>query len=239
MEILRFEQVPESAPKRKKSSRGFLALGLVAALFGISTAFASSTITINTNNQVALGQGVVTVSGCDKNIGFKPETKLSSDASTFQVTKLLIGYDYNGKGTTTSLSNDENGLIDTTSCADKALKITLYKDYKVAPLVRKVNCATTYNGTAGPGAGLEGTYVVIGDIAAGNTVEAAVPFRCDSDGSFYFKITWRSPPAPDYTGVAINWPDQTGFSFSAASFDHVTIESVDLTGLGTLNGQTT
>ena len=73
MEILRFEQVPESAPQRKKSSRGFLALGLVAALFGISTAFASSTIAVNTstNGVITLGQGVTLITACDNSIGVK------------------------------------------------------------------------------------------------------------------------------------------------------------------------
>jgi hypothetical protein len=82
MEILRFEQAPSDAPKRKKSSRSFLALGLVATLFGVSTAFASSTIQINgTANLVALGQGVATVSGCDTDITVTP----NKDENGFQL----------------------------------------------------------------------------------------------------------------------------------------------------------
>ena len=41
MEILRFDEVSTSAPKRKKSSKGYLAVGFVATLFGISSAFAN------------------------------------------------------------------------------------------------------------------------------------------------------------------------------------------------------
>jgi len=83
MEILRFEQVPESAPQRKKSSRGFLALGLVAALFGISTAFASSTITVNeaTNGVITLGQGVTVITACDNSIGVKFNSELNFPAA--------------------------------------------------------------------------------------------------------------------------------------------------------------
>ena len=50
MEILRFEESDAPAPKKKRPSKGLLALGLVAALMGIGTAFASSTISINGDN---------------------------------------------------------------------------------------------------------------------------------------------------------------------------------------------
>ena len=227
MEILRFEQVPESAPQRKKSSRGFLALGLVAALFGISTAFASSTIQINTDNTVALGQGVVTVSGCDTNIGFNPVTELTADASTFKVRKLEIGYDFDGTGAGRIATDSVTG------CGGKAIKITLYKD-KTAPAtgVDKVLCKDTYGGNAGAGSTL-GSYVSIGN-AAVNPWEAKVPYRCDADGSFYFQVSWRSPSA-DYTSVAIYFPDAV--TFRADAFDHITIESVDINDK-VLSGQT-
>jgi hypothetical protein len=117
MEILRFEQVPESAPKRKKSSRGFLALGLVAALFGISTAFASSTITVNSDLGVQLGQGVTAVTACDQNIGITMNTDLSTDISGFHLSSITFG---TGTATaTTKISTD---------CAGKMFKITLYDD---------------------------------------------------------------------------------------------------------------
>jgi hypothetical protein len=224
MEILRFEQVPESAPKRKKSSRGFLALGLVAALFGISTAFASSTITINADNNVNLGQGVVTVSGCDSNIGFKPVTKLSSNATDFQVTDFVIGYDW-------STSND-NGLIDTTACNLKQMKISLYKD-KVGGGVDLVPCWKTYkdastSADAAGGNALKGSYVGIGQNgrANGNFAEYVTDFKCGTDGSFYFLIDKDTRNWGTATTMRIYWPDQVGFIFKADIFDHVTIESV-------------
>ena len=107
MQILRFDDEGVKAPNRKKSSRSLLILGLVGALFGISSAFASSTIQINSGNPVDLGQGVVTVSGCDSNIGFKPETVLTDSATAFRVQDFIIGYDYDGTG---------KGKVDSEAC---------------------------------------------------------------------------------------------------------------------------
>jgi hypothetical protein len=232
MEILRFEEAGSPTPLRKKSSKGLIAIGLVATLFGISSAFASSTITINGTNQVALGQGVVTVSGCDTNIGFKPLTKLSSDATAFQVTDFIIGYDYDSLGA---------GLIDTTACSQKQMKITLYKD-KVAGGVDLVPCQATYNGSTTPpltddgGAGLRIDKVGIGKNATPNAnfADYVTDFKCGADGSFYFLVDALalSKTAPS---MRIHWYDQTHFIFNANLFDHVTIESVSgetgLTGL--------
>jgi len=222
MEILRFEEAPSGAPKRKKSSRSFLALGLVATLFGISTAFASSTIAINTDNKVDLGQGVVTVSGCDTNIGFKPVTKLASDASTFQVTSFIIGDDYDSSG---------EGLIDTTACEGKIFKVTLYKDKTPGPGVDKVLCEDTYqSGTPAAGSVLKAAgSLIIGRVTDfGNAASYAFPYKCDVDGSFYFNQSFTLAE----TRTQMYWPDQAGFIFNAASFDHVTIESVSgITGL--------
>ena len=233
MEILRFEEVGSPTLLRKKSSKGLIAIGLVATLFGISSAFASSTITINGTNQVSLGQGVVTVSGCDTNIGFKPVTKLSSDATAFQVTDFIIGYDYDSTGA---------GLIDTTACSLKQMKISLYKDHAGGG-IDLVPCQATYNGSTTPpltsagGNALKGSAVGIGQNgrANGNFAEYVTDFKCGADGSFYFLVdpdtrNWGTAPS-----MRIHWYDQTGFIFNANIFDHVTIESVSgetgLTGL--------
>jgi hypothetical protein len=78
MEILRFEDTESPAPKRKHRSTGLVALGLVAALMGIGTAFASSTIQINGDNPVTLGQGVTQVTGCDSAISVTTAAGLST-----------------------------------------------------------------------------------------------------------------------------------------------------------------
>ena len=218
MEILRFEEATPTAPKRKKSSKGYLAVGMVATLFGIGSAFASSTITINTANQVNLGQGVVTVSGCDSNIGFKPVTKLSSDAASFQVTDFIIGDDYDGTGA---------GLIDTTTCNLEQMKITLYKNKTPGPGIDLVACATTYNGVAAGGSSLKGSKVEIGknSTPVGNFAEYVADYKCGTDGSFYFEMN-SSKASQTGATMKIRWRDQVGFKFDANSFDHVTIESV-------------
>ena len=92
MEILRFEEATTTAPKRKRSSKGFLTLGFVAAVFGIGTAFASSTITINSSVPIALGQGVSVVAACDDAMNVIPSTSMQvvADTPTFYLTSLGI-----------------------------------------------------------------------------------------------------------------------------------------------------
>ena len=92
MEILRFEEATTTAPKRKRSSKGFLTLGFVAAVFGIGTAFASSTITINSSVPIALGQGVSVVAACDDAMDIVPSTSMEvvAEEPTFYLTSLGI-----------------------------------------------------------------------------------------------------------------------------------------------------
>jgi hypothetical protein len=94
MEILRFEEAAPVAPKRKKSSKGYLTAGFVAALFGIGTALASATteIAINDGGGVSLGQGVTLAAACDEVISVVPITvmKIKADVPTFYLTELQI-----------------------------------------------------------------------------------------------------------------------------------------------------
>jgi hypothetical protein len=92
MEILRFDDGGTLSHPRKKSSRGLLFVGLVATLFGISSAFASSTIAINGNAPIALGQGVTAVTACDNAISIVPTTEMTVEAGTptFFMTNLAI-----------------------------------------------------------------------------------------------------------------------------------------------------
>jgi len=216
MEILRFEDQGPSAPHRKKSSRGFLVVGLIATLFGISSAFASSTITINTDNKVNLGQGVVTVSGCDSSIGFKPETVLNDSATAFRVTGFIIGYQFD---TSTA------GLIDNVACSGKQLKIRLYKDVLGVPT--GVACAATYNGSADTGSNLQTSKLRIGTASTDvdNLASYDTPYKCSSDGAFYFNVTSLGDTRDQ--SFRMYWPKQNEFFFDANTFDHITIESVD------------
>jgi hypothetical protein len=71
MEILRFEEAGSPTPRRKKSSRGMIIAGLIATLFGVGSAFASTTISINTDVPVSIGQGVIAATACDSAITTK------------------------------------------------------------------------------------------------------------------------------------------------------------------------
>ena len=105
MEILRFDGAGNIAPQRKKSSKGMLVVGLVATLFGISSAFASSTITINGAAPIALGQGVTAVTACDTAISLVPSTEMSIETGTptFFMTSLAInGIDASVSDSTTA-----------------------------------------------------------------------------------------------------------------------------------------
>ena len=76
MEILRFDAEPTPARKSRRSIKGVFVVGLVAATFGIGSAFATSTITVNDNNTVQLGQGVTAVTACDNAISVVPVSSL-------------------------------------------------------------------------------------------------------------------------------------------------------------------
>jgi hypothetical protein len=93
MEILRFEEATTTAPKRKKSSKGYLTAGFVATLFGLGSALASGTISINGNAPIALGQGVTLVTACDTAISVVPITAMTVEdpgGPTFYMTELQI-----------------------------------------------------------------------------------------------------------------------------------------------------
>jgi len=83
MQILRFDEAGSNAPHRKKSARGMIVAGLVASLFGIGTAFASTTIGINGGGAIDVGQGVSIVTACDSDnlIDIRFGSALKSDKS--------------------------------------------------------------------------------------------------------------------------------------------------------------
>ena len=125
MEILRFDESDVPAPKRKSASKGWLALGLVATLMGVGTAFASSTITVNTDNLTPLGQGVTSVVTCDQEIAVVPTTSLNLNDEHdpyFQLNTLAIGSETNPDW-------GADGLV-SYNCANKYFKVTLYNSDK-------------------------------------------------------------------------------------------------------------
>jgi hypothetical protein len=128
MEILRFEEATPTAPKRKKSSKGYLTLGFVAALFSVGSAFATTTSSIQINNDapISLGQGITAFTTCDSQIAVIPATTLNAGRTTFGLTKVTIGASYN---------SDDEYLINKTAspsgCGGVDFVIKFYKTTNV------------------------------------------------------------------------------------------------------------
>jgi hypothetical protein len=120
MEILRFEEAAPVAPKRKKSSKGYLTAGFVAALFGIGTALASATteIAINDGGGISLGQGVTLATACDTEIDLAPNTEmiLTADEPVFYLAELQIS------GVDAKPANTETGL----GCGNKFFDLQIF-----------------------------------------------------------------------------------------------------------------
>jgi hypothetical protein len=184
MQILRFEDAPEVAPKRKKSSAGWIGLGLVAALFGVSTAFASSSITINGNAPVALGQGVSTVTACDETINISPSTemKISAGEPTFFLTSLGI-------------SDVDRLAADITSgigCGGKIFDLQLFYEDPADNATKAYNC--TYLKLNGDASYLDGTPKTTTAICSDSKISISIPIGSTA-GSWAFDIPFDDGPA--------------------------------------------
>jgi len=165
MEILRFDEPDAPTPKRKRPSKAWLALSMVAALMGVGTAFASSTIQLN---NVQLGQGVTSVVACDNSIGVVPKTGLvfESDVAHFALKTLAIG--------STETDRDLSGTV-SQDCADKIFKITLYHDQKSV-------------GVDGDPSSTLCTYF-IPDAPTSNTVTNAQKSECRTDSTGAYPVS--------------------------------------------------
>jgi hypothetical protein len=124
MEILRFDDAGSTTPQRKKSSKGMLVVGLVATLFGISSAFASSTITINGAAPIALGQGVTAVTACDDKISVEPITtmKIIGGKPDFYLETITV------TDVDTATTSIDSGI----GCGGKFFELEIYKTVEVA-----------------------------------------------------------------------------------------------------------
>jgi hypothetical protein len=203
MQILRFDDEGVKAPSRKKSSRSLLILGLVGALFGISSAFASSTININGTNTIDLAQGVVSVTGCDAKIGVQPVTFLTKDdtgTAIFRVSAVTIGYKYN---------NTNDGWIDTSSCSGKQMKIQFYKDIAGTPT--PLTCAQLTGTTDALGTTLTSANQMT--VSQTSDPTQSTSFKCQSS-AIYFDVT-HTQENIGFFSPKLN-PD---------AFDYITVES--------------
>jgi hypothetical protein len=113
MEILKFDDEKSPTP-RKRSGRGAILVAFVAVALGAGTALASGTLTINTDNKIALDQGVASTVQCD------------TDGIT-----VSLGTDYDIGSSDFVLSSVSISDIDVTSatnCSGKYLTIKIYDE---------------------------------------------------------------------------------------------------------------
>jgi hypothetical protein len=163
MEILRFEEAAPTTPKRKKSSKGYITAGFVAALFSVGSAFATTTssITVNGGQNISIGQGITTFTTCDQFIAILPITKLNTTATDFVLDKVTVGATY---------AEEDKYKVNSTSKTDPATPGCGGVEFKVS----------FYKGTSKA------------NVCAGNgfdtpSVIGANPVRC-ADGSIFFNV---------------------------------------------------
>jgi hypothetical protein len=154
MEILRFEEASTTAPKRKKSSKGYLTAGFVAALFGIGTALASATTTIEINNDqgISLGQGVTLATACDTEIGVVPitEMEVTGGEPIFYLTELQIN-DIDTELTTPADPAATPPVLAKSGCGDKYFDIQIFNPVTNLPYTcAQLSPTSTF--TVSPGA---------------------------------------------------------------------------------------
>jgi hypothetical protein len=203
MQILRFEDAPEVAPKRKKSSAGWIGLGLVAALFGVSTAFANSTIGINTDNTINLAQGVVEViAPCDPTIGVALESKLKADLANFYLDRIVM-----------------TGLT-AGACGDKDFKISFYRAPSTTPLTCAELLGDDFGGKTVSDTNRDAAFALL-SLSHEPTAATTSPIECEGS-SIYFKMD-------DEDNMILNLPTITVGGnqefVSGEYFSHITLET--------------
>jgi len=189
MEILRFEEATTTAPKRKKSSKGYLTAGFVATLFGLGSAFAttSSSIQINNDAPISLGQGITAFTTCDSKIAVIPATTLNEARTTFGLTKVTIGATYNGDAEYQINAGDPSG------CGGVDFVIKFYKDTNV-PLDVCTNFTGVTNATVGE------SYKCFSDRIVFKVSQASHDINFDGDDgtSFFDRISIETTSGTNY-----------------------------------------
>ena len=90
MEILKFDDAEMSSSSRKRTGRGAILVTFVALVFGAGTALASGTLTINSDNTIALDQGVANSVQCDTDITVSLSTAYDVGSTDFVFTGVDI-----------------------------------------------------------------------------------------------------------------------------------------------------
>jgi len=194
MEILRFEDAGKSAPNRKKSARGMIIVGLVATLFGVGTAFASTTIEINSGSSVDVGQGVSQVAACDNSISISPKYLLNTttdDSNGHKGTNLANPKFDLGNITLSGVNEDTfTAVLPDQGCGKEILDLVIFKNPGASQNYVSYSCGD-----------LGITSAILTDITdrnnpitgavtcSGNTISIVVPNHPgQTNGSFSFPI---------------------------------------------------
>jgi hypothetical protein len=153
MEILRFEEATSPSPKRKQTSKGFLTLSFVAVLFGVGSAFATTTVEINSGQGVSLGQGVTLAAACDNEIGVTPITEMrvvegATPSPTFFLAKLEIS-DIDSEERDTDSTPEVNG------CGGQTFDVQIFN---TSPTPTAYSCSELQPNIATPGGDIQATY---------------------------------------------------------------------------------
>lgn len=195
MEILRFDAEPTPARKSRRPIKGVFVVGLVAATFGIGSAFATSTIAINGDNTVQLGQGVTAVTACDTAISVvpqsamralgNPESEVSVSPSATPLADVF---------TVGSIEVGKNQQI-APACAGKVFKIQIYN----------------YDGASS-------TALSCSDIDGSGVTGDYSNYVCNGD-AFYVQFS------PDASGEANNFTIDLKDGLLGDQVDYITLET--------------
>jgi hypothetical protein len=187
MEILRFEDSTSPAPKRKKSSKGYITLGFVAAVFGIGSAFATTSVQINGGQGISLGQGVTLATACDTEIDIVPITSMTVNSETKAPTFYLTELQVNGIDTDEGTSATES-VAATYGCGGKSFDIQVFN---TAPTPVAYSCELLQ-----PDGAVE-VYEVDGDQKTITCVGSTLSFPISTalDGDRNYKIVFDEAPS--------------------------------------------
>ena len=213
MEILRFDESDAPAPKRKSASKGWLALGLVATLMGVGTAFASSTINVNGNNLASLGQGVSLVTGCDGQVNIAPQSgvDISNEKPEFRLSSI----DFSDINTFAKDTNETTGSPSPSpnpnlgkGCGGQAFMIQVFAKPTGEDHPQAIGCDYLYSDPITP--------TVSGSAATGDI--KAVPSVNSSGCVIYVKIAKTSILDDTFSLTDLNY---------AGDVSYITIVSVE------------
>ena len=132
MEILKFSEPPKrssrSTTRKKSGVMPLLSVVAAVALVGGMSSTLAGTISLNTNNTVEFGQGVVTAAACDTTMSVLPTAQYDTNtAGSFKVSSVTI----KGLGLIATSGDTSKGP----GCKGKVLRIRAYTLNSNSPMI--------------------------------------------------------------------------------------------------------